>query len=209
MTDDRDNSNADDQAPPPLSRRDFATLAGSLAFTTWLAACVPGGKDVGGVAPRAAARLLSSHTETLPDGVTRKTLVIAIDSLPPNGVGTVSTTLETTQPTATGDIREFDITFSPALVMAMPGRSIATMRMRYEYTHGEVQGDSRLDTVVMTSVIDGKQTVRTKKTLRPLNPVTAVTGMSDAQQLEYGLDLLNKYGHIPHNLPGMSKSVAS
>jgi hypothetical protein len=197
----------DDEKLFQVSRRDFTTMGGAFLFTTWLAGCIPDNRDLAGASPRSAARLLRSSEEALASGGTRKTVVIAWDSLPPHGVSTVSTCVETTYPTVTGDVAEYEISFAPALVMATPGRSASSMRFRYEYTHGPVKDDSRLDTVVMTSDVDGRRSVRTRKTLRPLSNVTAVTGMSYEQQVKYAVDLLNRYGGIPHNLQGMYKRV--
>jgi hypothetical protein len=195
-----------------ISRREFATLGGSFLLSSFLAGCVEsaGSHGIVSTTPKAAARLLSSLEEQLPDGSTRRTIVVAWDSLPPHGVSTVATNIETRTPTPTGDILQYEITFTPALAMATAGRSSSALKIRYEFTYGPVQegGEMRQDTVVMRSVIDGVATPpRTARVLRPVVPTHEFAQLSPRERLARAVEMFNTEGHISKDMPGAWRVV--
>jgi hypothetical protein len=195
-----------------ISRREFAALGGSFLLSSLLAGCVETGGSHGIVStsPKAAARLLSALDEQLPDGSTRRTIVVAWDSLPPHGVSTVATNIETRTPTPTGEILQYEITFAPALAMATAGRSSSALTIRYEFTNGAVQegGETREDTVVMHSVIDGVATPsRTARVFRPVVPNHPFAQLAPRERLARAVEMFNAEGRIPKDVPGAWRVV--
>ena len=192
-----------DADQPFLSRREFATTGAAFVLASLLSGCAESAHNLTGASPKAAARLLSTDEVELPNGGIQRTTVTAWDGLPPLGVGTTATCIETRTPTATGEVIEYEMKMTPRLVMASPGRSVGTMKIRYEFTHGAVQGDTRVDTVVMSSVIDGVATTpRTRRAVRPVNEANEFTAMTPRDRLARAVDLLNQHGHIPKDFPG-------
>jgi len=169
-------------------------------------ACSETGRN--GVAPvhPASTRLVSETTESLPNGVTKTTLVVEYDSLPPNGARTTQTSVKTVTPTETGEVIEVDMTFAPDLPFAVGQGSGRHFAARYEFTFGAVNGTARQDTLVVRSSFNGAPIPPvTKHVLRSVVPSSEFATMTNRERLSRATELENRYGHMPHNLPGIMK----
>lgn len=206
-----------------MSRRQFAALSGLTVLASFLpigcaetgsasgAGALASGRAAGPAAVggpnlvRAAAELVRDTTEQLGNGVTRVTQVVDWSSLPPLGARTTQTVVKTTTPTSDGETVDVEVTFSPPLPIAIGTHETQRIVGRYQYIHGQVQGDMREDVVVITGMVDGEPApLARKRVLRSLRQ-----SPGDArEQLQHGIALLNRHGHVPaREIPGAMRMI--
>jgi hypothetical protein len=198
---DRDNTG--------LTRREFAALGGAAFLATLLPSLVSCADGSGQVLPtfgghKAAGDLLSDVTEDLGGGVTRQTTIVSWKSLPPRGLATTQKMIRTITPTPTGEVRDIEMSFDPALMWAVtttpPGKT-KSMQIRYEFVHGPMRGENqREDILTISTTVDGvKGPTARKRVLRTLGYVPSGTPQ---ERFQRGVELVNTHGKIPDGRPG-------
>lgn len=205
MTREHADHNPQEDMPPregALTRREFARVSSLLALSTvFTAPHLPKGLfSLGGTA---RAKILSEHTEHLPNGGVRTTGVVELEN-----VGTFSgrmTATHTKQPTPDGDLIEISMATMPRLA-TYDGNEMTTFVARYDFVHGPVNGDYREDAVTISAEFNGKPLgSRQHQMRRPLTSHLA-QGMTSEQQLALGMKLFEQHGGTwPDTLPGAAQ----
>lgn len=173
-----------------LSRREFA--ATSLAAIGVLAA----GHPVFAAMTRAfeegkvTAELVSERVEQLASG-TRTEMIVNWSGL--EGYSGTQTTTVTKHATDGGEVIEYEMSFAPPLLAPRANKSVDRLHARYEFRHGDVVGDSREDTMIVSGVV-GSDTLkpvthRVRRAIRPSAPSRPSTEL-----LKEGLAMINEHG---------------
>ncbi len=137
-----------------------------------------------------SAHLVSERTELLPDGK-RTSMVVQWNGL--EGYNGVQTTTMTKRGTPDGEIIEYVIGFEPALLAPMVNKTVDRIQAHYQFVHGEVSGDSREDTMIVSGIV-GTDELKpvTHRVRRPLH--SSAASRPSAELLKRGLDLIKQHG---------------